>query len=425
MAQLNITLDQEEIMGLLADDMGGAFRKLLQESLNAILAAESAEQLKAAPYERTGERTDVRNGSRTRPLTTRVGTIELQVPRHRNVPFKTMVFETYKGSEAALAATMAEMVVVGVSTAKVGRVMEEICGRSFSRSTVSEACRGLDEAVEAYLARPIEGRFPFLMLDATFPKARVNHRIVSRALMIAVGLGADGHKEVLGFGVYDSESNANWLDFAAGLKRRGLSGVRLVTSDAREGIPLAAAEAFPDAPWQRCQGAPDEERRRRLPQEAEGGASAGAGRDVQLRHHRPGARQARRDSVRLRRARAQGHGVPRPRVRRRDDRDGAAGGREAGGEDHEHTREAEPRGRPARERRRRLPERRLREEAGRLVPHRGERQVAAEEEAVLLPGGDRNRGQGAEAGENRQAAGGAEEGSVGESRLRIYTPLRT
>ena len=253
MAQLNITLDQEEIMGLLADDMGGAFRKLLQESLNAKLAAESAEQLRAAPYERTGERTDVRNGSRTRPLTTRVGTIELQVPRHRNVPFKTMVFETYKRSEAALAATMAEMVVAGVSTAKVGRVMEEICGRSFSRSTVSEARGGLDEAVGAYLARPIEGRFPFLMLDAAFPKARVNHRIVSGALMIAVGLWADGHKEVLGFGVNDSESNANWLDFAVGLKRRGLSGVRLVTSDAREGIPLAAAEAFPDAPWQRCQ----------------------------------------------------------------------------------------------------------------------------------------------------------------------------
>lgn len=253
MAQLNITLDQEEIMRLLADDTGDAFRKLLQESLNAILAAESAEQLKAAPYERSGERTDVRNGSRTRPLTTRVGTIELQVPRHRNVPFKTMVFETYKRSEAALVTTMAEMVVAGVSTAKVGRVMEEICGRSFSKSTVSEACKDLDEAVGAYLARPIEGRFPFLMLDATFPKARVNHRIVSRALMIAVGLGTDGHKEVLGFGVYDSESNANWQDFVDGLRKRGLSGVRVVTSDAREGIPLAAAKAFPDAPWQRCQ----------------------------------------------------------------------------------------------------------------------------------------------------------------------------
>ena len=253
MAQLNITLDQDEIMNLLADGTGDAFRKLLQESLNAILAAESAEQLKAAPYERSDARTDVRNGSRMRPLTTRIGTIELQVPRHRNAPFKTMVFETYKRSEAALVTTMAEMVVAGVSTAKVGRVMEQICGRSFSKSTVSEACRELDDAVEAYRTRPIEGKFPFLMLDATFPRARVNHRIASRALMIAVGLGADGHKEVLGFGGYDGETNANWQDFVGSLRKRGLSDVRVVISDAREGIPLAAAKAFPDAPWQRCQ----------------------------------------------------------------------------------------------------------------------------------------------------------------------------
>lgn len=117
--------------------------------------------------------------------------------------------------------------------------------------------------------------------------------------------------------------------------------------------------------------------------------------------------------------------MPRPRIRRRDDRDGSAGGREASGKDHEHPRKANPRGQPAHERRRRLPERRLSEKAGRLVSHRGGRQAAAEEEAVHTPGGGRNRSQGTEAGEDCQTAGGAEEGSVGESRLRIYTPLRT
>ena len=119
MAQINITLNQEEILQLLCNDRDAAFRKLLQESLNSILRTESAEQLGAAPYERTDERTDSRNGVRERPLTTRIGRITLHVPRHRNVPFKTMVFENYSRSEAALITSMAEMVVNGVSTRKV------------------------------------------------------------------------------------------------------------------------------------------------------------------------------------------------------------------------------------------------------------------------------------------------------------------
>ena len=137
MAQLNITLNQQEILQMLGDDTGNAFKELLRESLNAVLGAESSEQLGAGRYERTESRTDSRNGTRERPLTTRIGTIVLDVPRHRNAPFKTMVFENYKRSEAALVTTMAEMVVGGVSTAKVGKVMETLCGRSFSKSTVS------------------------------------------------------------------------------------------------------------------------------------------------------------------------------------------------------------------------------------------------------------------------------------------------
>ena len=138
MAQLNITLNQEEIQALLLDDRGEAFKKILQTSLNKILQAESAEQLKAAPYERSEERTDCRNGSRDRDLNTRVGRITLHVPRHRNVPFKTLVFDNYSRSEAALVAGMAEMVVNGVSTRKVSRVMETLCGTSFSKSAVSD-----------------------------------------------------------------------------------------------------------------------------------------------------------------------------------------------------------------------------------------------------------------------------------------------
>ena len=144
MAQLNITLNQEEIQALLLEDQGEAFKKILQASLNKILQAESAEKLKAEPYERSAERTDSRNGSRDRDLNTRVGRITLQVPRHRNVPFKTLVFENYSRSEAALVAGMAEMVVNGVSTRKVSRVMETLCGTSFSKSAVSDVCKDLE-----------------------------------------------------------------------------------------------------------------------------------------------------------------------------------------------------------------------------------------------------------------------------------------
>ena len=253
MAQINITLDQDEILGLLADNGGDAFRVLLQNSLNIFMRAESSEQLRAEPYERTEDRTDCRNGTRERDLVTRIGTLELSVPRHRNVPFKTLVFENYKRSEAALLTVMAEMVVAGVSTAKVGRVMEEICGKSFSKSTVSEACVELDGAVEEFRTRPIESNCLFVMVDATYLKVRENHRIVSKALMIAMALTDAGKKEIIGFDLADREETATWKAFLASLRERGLKGVRMFTSDAHDGIVAALGEVFPDVPWQRCQ----------------------------------------------------------------------------------------------------------------------------------------------------------------------------
>lgn len=253
MARINITLDQDEVMRVLAEDPGDAFRALLQEALDAVLRAESAEQLRAAPYERTEERTGVRNGTRTRPLTTRVGTIELAVPRHRDVPFKTLVFENYRRSEAALVTTMAEMVVAGVSTAKVGRVMEEICGRPFSKQAVSEACRELDGPVEAFRGRPLGGGYLFVVLDATMLRVREGGRVRARALMIAMGLTERGTKEVLGFGLAESETAAGWAAFLRSLRERGLGDPRMFTTDAHGGLRRALAEVYPDVPWQRCQ----------------------------------------------------------------------------------------------------------------------------------------------------------------------------
>lgn len=252
MAQLNITLNQEEMLQLLLEDRNDAFKRILQVSLNRILQAESAEQLKAAPYERSEERTDSRNGTRERELHTRIGRITLQVPRHRNVPFKSMIFDNYSRSEAALIASMAEMVVNGVSTRKVSKVMETLCGTSFSKSTVSEVCKDLDKAVAAFRSRPLS-EYPFLSVDATYFKMRENSRIISKAFMIAYGTNAEGHREILGFGVYANESSATWTDFLTGLKKRGLTGILMITSDAHEGILNAIEKVFPTVPWQRCQ----------------------------------------------------------------------------------------------------------------------------------------------------------------------------
>lgn len=253
MAQLNITLNQDEILQLLLVDREEAFRKLLQRTLNDILKVESQEQLQAAPYERSDSRLDSRNGLRDRELKTRIGRITLAVPRHRNVPFKTLIFDNYSRSEAALVTAMAEMVVNGVSTRKVSRVIESLCGTSVSKSSVSEICKNLDKEVESFRNRPLEGRYPFLTVDATYFKVRENNRVISKALMIACGTNKQGHREILGFAAYRNESKDTWQDFLKSLKKRGLKGVIMITSDGHEGIIHAISEVFPTVPWQRCQ----------------------------------------------------------------------------------------------------------------------------------------------------------------------------
>lgn len=253
MAQLNITLNQDEILQLLTDNRDDAFRALLAESLNSILQAESTAQLGAEPYERSSTRSDSRNGSRDRNLKTRIGTITLAVPRHRNVPFHTLVFDNYSRSEATLVTTMAEMVVNGVSTRKVSKVMETLCGTSYSKSTVSEACKGLDKAVNSFKKRPLEGDYKFMYVDATYFKVRGEHRIGSKAMMVALAITDGGKREILGFEIYDNESKETWKLFLESLKERGLRDPKIITSDAHDGIIYAISKIFPNTPWQRCQ----------------------------------------------------------------------------------------------------------------------------------------------------------------------------
>lgn len=253
MAQLHFTLDSDFFVGLFSESKDEAFGKLMEALLNQVLQAESAAQLGVDSYERSDKRADYRNGTRTRSITTRIGRIELQVPRHRNVPFKTTLFENYQRNEQALITTMMEMVVQGVSTRNVKKVTEELCGEAFSKSAVSEICKELDIPIKKFKERLLPERYPFIIVDAMYLKAREDHRVRSKALFVALGVNNTGHKEVIGFDVYDSEKAITWKEFFENLKSRGLRGVDIVISDAHTGLVDAIRECFPGSSWQRCQ----------------------------------------------------------------------------------------------------------------------------------------------------------------------------
>lgn len=254
MTQVNITLSQEEVLQVLSGNRDDAFKLLVERILNAVMLMESEEQLGASRHERTTDRQDYRNGTRARVLNTRIGALTLDVPRHRNQPFHTMVFENYQRSEASLIATMVQMVIAGVSTRKVSKVVETLCGTSYSKSTVSELCKKLDSEIAAFKTRPLNmNDAPFLMVDATYFKAREEHKIVSKAFLVALAITSDGCREIVGFDVFDAEDNYSWQTFFKDLKSRGLNSVNMVISDAHKSILRAVTKTYPDAAWQRCQ----------------------------------------------------------------------------------------------------------------------------------------------------------------------------
>lgn len=254
MAQLNITLDTELLHGLFTkDSRDDAFSKLLEAILNQVLVAQSAEQLGAQPYERCEERTAYRNGFRERELTTRIGGITLRVPRHRNGEFSTTMFQRYQRSEQALMLAMIEMVINGVSTRKIENITEELCGQSFSKSTVSKLCENLDPIVEEFRQRPLEKHYPFVIVDAMYIKVREDNRVRSKGLLIATAVNENGNREVIGFQISDTESETSWGDFFNELKQRGLSDVDLIVSDNHKGLVNAIKKHFQGSSWQRCQ----------------------------------------------------------------------------------------------------------------------------------------------------------------------------
>lgn len=254
MAQLNITLDSDTVKGLFLGHAPDALVPLLETILNQVLEALATETIGAQKYERTEERKAYRNGSRERSLKTRIGTITLDVPRLRSGEFSHELFERYQRAEQALVLTMMEMVLQGVSTRKVTKITEELCGTSFSKSTVSQLCKGLDETVQAFRNRPLEKRYPFVMVvDAMYVKVRELGRVRSKALLIAMGVNEEGYREVLGFTLWDSETHLGWKTFFEDLKKRGIGQVDYVISDAHTGLVKALQEVFVEAAWQRCQ----------------------------------------------------------------------------------------------------------------------------------------------------------------------------
>jgi transposase-like protein len=255
MAQFHFTVDSEIVHGLFSiDGRDQAFKALHEEILNQVLETEITEQIQAEKYERTSERKAYRNGHRERQLTTRVGTLTLTVPRLRNGEFSTELFQRYQRSEQALVLTMMEMYVNGVSTRKVGEITETLCGKNFSKSTISDLAKRLDPIVEGFRNRPLDDKkFPFLIVDALYTKARHQGRVKSRGILIASGINEDGYREIVGFAVAKSETKDTWSRLFENLKDRGISGIETVVSDDHKGLVAAIEEHFIGASWQRCQ----------------------------------------------------------------------------------------------------------------------------------------------------------------------------
>jgi transposase-like protein len=218
----------------------------------ALMEVEVAQHVGAERHERTPARLGQRNGARDRQWDTRVGTIELRVPRVRDGSYFPSLLEPRTRGERALVAVVQEAYIGGVSTRRVDGLVKALGLEGISKSQVSRLCAELDEAVERFRMRPLIEAYPYLWLDATFVKVRDAGRIVSQAVVIAIGVTAAGVREVLGVDVGPSEDGTFWLAFLRSLVARGLQGVRLVTSDAHEGLRQAIAAVLHGASWQRC-----------------------------------------------------------------------------------------------------------------------------------------------------------------------------
>ena len=240
-----------DVKALLAGDEE-LLRALLRTALQEVLEVEMAEALGAEKGERTSSRLGYRSGYYGRTLVTRIGKLELRVPQDRAGRFSTELCERNQRSERALVAALAEMYVQGVSTRKVKKITEELCGHSFSASSISAINQRLDEALAQFAGRPLAEPFPYLIVDARYERVREAGVISSQAVLIAIGVDWDGRRQVLAVELASRESRSSWRDFLLALRGRGLNGVEFVVADDHAGLRAALREALPEAAYQRC-----------------------------------------------------------------------------------------------------------------------------------------------------------------------------
>jgi len=244
------------ILGILQASSGNGddpLNALLKHTIQQLLEEELTAFLNAEPYTRTEERRGYRNGYKPRTLKTRVGRLDLMVPKDREGLFQTELFEKYQRNEKALVLAIIDMYIQGVSTRKVKKITEELCGLEISKSQVSKLSKGLDKEVQQWRTSPLTKQYPYLVVDARVERIRRDGAIIPQSVLIVVGIDNDGYREVLGVWCADSESESSWSAVFRELKERGLHGVSYVVSDDHKGLTKAIAHQFQGAVWQRCQ----------------------------------------------------------------------------------------------------------------------------------------------------------------------------
>jgi putative transposase len=243
-----IRVDTAELRG----HVDAVVRSSVEETLNALLQAEADQICGAIRYERSPERIDTRAGSYTRKLETKAGVVTLKVPKLRSLPFETAIIERYRRRESSVEEALVEMYLAGVSVRRVEDITEALWGSRVSSGTVSRLNQKIYRHIEAWRNRTIEGEFPYLFLDGVVLKRSWAGEVRNVSVLVAIGVGADGYRQILGVAEGQKEDLAGWRGFLRHLKDRGLASVQLIISDACIGLVEAAAELFPDAQWQRC-----------------------------------------------------------------------------------------------------------------------------------------------------------------------------
>jgi transposase-like protein len=241
-----------EIYQVLVENGLEGLNQAFQTLLNEAMVLERAQHLQAAPYERSSERRGHANGFKDKTVLTRSGPLELKIPQVRDSSFYPQALEKGYRSEKALKLALAEMYVQGVSTRKVKKVTEQLCGAEISATEVSRVAKLLDEELEKFRQRPL-GKFPYVFIDATYQRVRIDKVLRSAAVLVAIGVNEQGQREVLGVSVSISEAETHWKQFLESLVGRGLCSVSLIISDDHTGLKAARQAVLPEVPWQRCQ----------------------------------------------------------------------------------------------------------------------------------------------------------------------------